>query len=487
VQPEQPPQEPGRTDHDVTDDRPSRSGLHPGAAVYEVLRGLLRFDAAEHWRLLRFLLGWVALGTVVGALAGVSSATFLTLLARATDARVEHPWLLGFLPAGGFVVGLAYRYVGGRSSQGNNLILEEVHGVEPDGPAPSGERWVPTRMAPLVLFGTLVTHLFGGSAGREGTAIQMSGSLNDGFARLVGLSGENRRLLLIAAIAGGFGSVFGVPLAGTVFALEVQTSGRLQHDALVPSLTAAIVGERVVHLLDWHHDVTPRIQLPATGVDAATLLKVAVAGLAFGLASALFSELVFGLKGAFAALVRWSPLRPAIGGLVVIALTGIVGTQDYLGLSLPLIADSYVGQVALGAFALKLLFTTITLGAGFQGGEVTPLFVIGATLGATMAAVLHVDPALLAAVGFVAVFAGATNTPLACTVMGVELFGTGAFVYLAVGCAISFVFSAHRGIYEAQRVTHTGGEDVLGRLQEQRRHWLPVRPPGRHGDAGDSR
>lgn len=486
MEPEQPQRQPDGSVDDVATDRPSQAGLHPGAALYEVARGLLRFDPAEHWRLLRFLGTWVALGAVVGALAGISSATFLTLLTRATEARVDQPWLLGLLPVGGFVVGLAYRYVGGRSSQGNNLILEEVHGVEPDGPAPSGDRWVPKRMAPLVLLGTLVTHLFGGSAGREGTAIQMSGSLNDGFARLIGLRGENRRLLLIAAIAGGFGSVFGVPLAGTVFALEVQTSGRLRHDALVPSLTAAIVGERVVHLLDWHHDVTPRVRLAALNVDAATLVKVAVAGLVFGLASALFSELVFGLKRAFTALVRWSPLRPAIGGLLVIALTGVVGTQDYLGLSLPLIADSYAGKVALGAFALKLLFTAITLGAGFQGGEVTPLFVIGATLGATMAEVLRVDPALLAAVGFVAVFAGATNTPLACTILGVELFGTGGFVYLAVGCAISFVFSAHRGIYESQRVAHVGGERVLRHLQEQRRHWLPRRPAARQDDAGGS-
>jgi H+/Cl- antiporter ClcA len=414
--------------------------------------GLLRLEPTEHGRLLAFLLRWAALGVVVGAIAGLASATFLTLLARATDARLDHPWLLALLPVGGFAVGLAYRYGGGRSSQGNNLILEEVHGVEPDaGAVPADRRWVPRRMAPLVLFGTLVTHLLGGSAGREGTAIQMSGSLNDVVARVLRLEGDDRRLLLIAAIAGGFGSVFGVPLAGAVFALEVQVAGRLRHDALVPSLAASITGAEVVHALGWHHDVTPRIALRHVDLDPLLLAKVAVAGLAFGLASALFSELVFGLKRAFALLVSWSPLRPAVGGVVVIALTLLIGSQDYLGLSLPLIGASYAGDVFLGAFVLKLVLTAVTLGSGFQGGEVTPLFVIGATLGATAAHVLGAPPALLAAVGFVAVFAGATNTPLACTVMGIELFGTGALPYLAVGCAVSYVFSAHRGIYESQR------------------------------------
>jgi H+/Cl- antiporter ClcA len=458
--------------------------LHPVAAAYELVRGLLRFDAIEHGRLFVSIVRWTVLGSIVGVVAGTSSALFLTLLARATDARAENDWFLWLLPLGGLAVGVTYHYLGGRSAQGNNLILEEVHGVEPEGPAPpAGQRWVPRRMAPLVLVGTLVTHLFGGSAGREGTAIQMSGSLTDGLARLARIGPEDRRLLLIAAIAGGFGSVFGVPLAGAVFALEVQTVGRVRHDAFVPALAASVVGDRVVHALDWHHDITPRIALGDVPFDAALLAKVAVAALAFGLVSALFSELVFGLKAAFTALVAWSPLRPAIGGVVVVALTLLVGTRDYLGLSLPLIADAYVGDVVLGAFALKLLFTAVTLGAGFQGGEVTPLFVIGATLGATMAQLLDAPPELLAAVGFVAVFAGATNTPLACTIMGIELFGAGSITYLAVGCTIAYVFSAHRGIYESQRVDGHEPDTRLRLLQERRRHWLPARrihrPPPR--------
>jgi H+/Cl- antiporter ClcA len=392
-------------------------------------------------QLLVSLLRGTVLGGVVGAVAGVASAAFLTLLARATDARLDHPWLVAFLPLAGLGIGLAYRYLGGRAAAGSNLLLEAVH----------DRTSVPRRLAPLVLVGTLVTHLFGGSAGREGTAIQMSGSLNDGLARLLRLRADDRRLVVVAAIAGGFGSVFGVPLAGTVFALEVQSVGVLRHDALVPCLAAAVVGERVVHLLDWHHDVTPRVRLADTGLDAGMLLKLAVAGVAFGLASAVFVELVRALKRAFARVAPWAPLRPVLGALVVLALAAAVGNQDYLGLSLPLIGESYAGEVFLGAFAVKLLFTGVTLGSGFQGGEVTPLFVIGAALGATCAHVLGGPSELFAAAGLLAVFAGATNTPLASTVMGVELFGGGAVVHLAVACAVSYAVSGRRGIYEAQR------------------------------------
>jgi len=435
-----------------------------------VVRAFLHFDLGEPLHLLGRLLGWVALGAAVGVLAGVSSAVFLTSLARVTDVRGDQPWLLAGLPVGGFVVGLLYHYGGGRSSQGTNLILDAVHDSDPHGHRLGDDgRWVPRRMAPLVLFGTLVTHLFGGSAGREGTAIQMSGSLSDGFARLVRLPRPDRHLLLVASIAGGFGAVFGVPLAGAVFALEVQTVGRIRHDALVPALTASIVGDRVVHLLDWPHDLTPRIELAAIPIEAGILAKVVVAGLVFGLVSALFSELVGVTKRVFAAWPPWPPVRPLVGGILVVLLALVVGNGDYLGLSLPLIEQSLTGaDVVLFAFLLKLVFTTITLGSGFQGGEVTPLFVIGATLGASVDRVLDGPPGLLAAVGLVAVFAGATNTPLACTVMGLELFGPGALVHLAIGCTVSFVISARRGIYEAQRLG--AGGTIGDRHDPSRRH-----------------
>jgi len=459
--------------------------------AYTALRHLIHFDLEEQARLLAYLVKWIVLGAAVGVLAGLASAGFLVSLDWATKTREAHPWLLFLLPVAGLVVGLGYRYGGGTSAQGNNLIIDEIH--EPTA-------WIPKRMAPLVYLGTVVTHLFGGSAGREGTAIQMSGSLTDAFNRITKLSPDDRRLLLIAAIGGGFGAVFGVPIAGFVFGLEVQAVGRLRYDAVVPALTAPIVGDLIVRGLGVTHTATPHFG--AITITAALLAKVAVAGLAFGLVSILFSELTHGIKRVAAAFVSWSPARPFIGGVLVIGLTYAVGSRAYLGLSIPLITASLAGGIGVisFAFALKLLFTSVTLGTGFQGGEVTPLFVIGTTLGATLGHLLGVPIPLMAALGFVAVFAGATNTPLACTIMGVELFGQAPLVLLAVACVVSYVFSSHRGIYSSQRVDTAKGSGLLadgadGRaltlsvLARQRRLWLPARrsgqPPEPSGDSHD--
>ena len=457
------------------------------AWMYDHLRGLIRFEVSEHVGLLRYLVKWVVLGGVAGVLAGVASAVFLVVLALATTTREGNPWLLALLPVGGFVVGLVYHYRGAGSAAGNNLILDQVQGVSVSQTTPPRANRVPLRMAPLVLVGTVVTHLFGGSAGREGTGIQMASSLADGWARLLRLKASDRRILLIASIAGGFGSVFGVPLAGTVFALEVQRIGRLRYVALMPALTAAVIGDQVTQALlgatGLPHAPTPTIGLDGIAVDGFLLGVVAGAGLAFGLASILFSELLYGIRRLYVTVIGWPPARPLVGGVIVAALAMLLGGEDHLGLSLPLIERAYAGDVLLSAFLLKIIFTTLTVGAGFQGGEVTPLFVIGATLGGALAGLAGVPPELLAAVGLVAVFAGATNTPLACTIMGIELFGADAGVYLAVGCVVSYVFSGDRGIYESQRLTETsrdanGDEETdadakLGQHMERRRPWLP--------------
>jgi H+/Cl- antiporter ClcA len=312
-------------------------------------------------------------------------------------------------------------------------------------------------MAPLILAGTLVTHLFGGSVGREGTAIQMSGSLSDLAARILRLRPADRRLFLVAAIAGGFGSVFGVPLAGCVFALEVQAVGRVRYDAIVPAMTASLVGDLVVRGLGVHH--TPVPTLAEVNLTVPLIAKVAVAGLAFGLAALAFAQLTHLVEQLFRAKVRWPPLRPVIGGVLVIAMTALVGSRAYLGLSTPLVTSALAGGIGVAgaAFALKLVFTSVTLGSGFVGGEVTPLFVIGATLGASLAHPLGLPVPLLAGIGFVAVFAGAANTPLACTIMGVELFGSGAIVPLAVGCIASYLASGEHGIYRSQRIALAKG------------------------------
>ncbi len=409
----------------------------------------------SHVRPLVAAVRWVGLGSIVGVLAGLSSAAFLELLDRVTDTRLEQPWLLWLLPLAGFAIGLVYHFGAGTAAAGNGLLLEEIH---------EQRTWIPRRMAPLVLGSTLVTHLFGGSAGREGTAIQMSGSISDNLvSRTARFTGADRRLVLTAAVAGGFGAVFGVPFAGCIFALEVPTAGRFRHDGLVPALTAAVVGDQVVRRLGVEH--TPFPVVVPVDLTVGLIAKLVAVGIAFGLAARVFTGVLHACKRLFQRLIGWAPLRPLVGGIVVVALTYVVDTRDYLGLSLPLMLDSFgtdafgrgsvgagVVGVATFAFAWKLVFTVITLGSGFQGGEVTPLFVIGATVGATVGDVLGAPVALFAAMGVVAVFSGATKTPIACTVMGVELFSAAIIVPLAIGCVLAYLLSGDDGIYSGQRV-----------------------------------
>lgn len=388
------------------------------------------------------LLKWILLGGGVGLLTGTASAFFLKSLDFVTDLRLAHPWLLFLLPLGGALVSFLYFRYGGSSAKGNNLILEQIQaGTEP----------VLLRMAPLVLAGTLITHLFGGSAGREGTAVQMGGSLAEWFGKVLKVQPVDRRILLICGISGGFGSIFGTPLAGTVFGLEVLAVGLITHEALIPAFIASFAGNLtaasfwgVTHL---HYPIG---DIPS--LSGITVLKVVFASMLFGLTSVLFSELTHALKKGYTRFFRNPMIKSAVGGVVIIGLVYVLGTRDYLGLGIPLIQDSFTGDVAPFAFLGKLVFTSLTLGAGFQGGEVTPLFAIGATLGHALSGFLHLYAPFLAGLGFVAVFCGATNTPIACFLLGIELFGADGAVYLFIACLVSYLFSGHTGIYTSQQI-----------------------------------
>lgn len=439
-----------------------------GVQLYGALRELVVLHLVDLRPFLKLAGKWTLLAGVVGILAGTASWVFLSALAWATATRLSHPWLLHALPLAGLGMGWIYYRFGGAAALGNNLVIDEVNSNH-------NHSKIPLRMAPLILLGTIVTHLCGGSAGREGTAIQMGASLADGVRRLLRLSGEDRRLLLMAGISGGFGSVFGVPVAGFVFGMEVQGIGRIRYEGMIPCLVAAFVGDLVARAWGTPHSHYP--QLAATPLELLLLLKVTVAGVVFGLTSLLFVELTHSIKEKMPRITTWTPLYPVIGGVTVIGLTGLVRTDDYLGLSLPLITASVEGAtVTPWAFALKLLFTAVTVGSGYLGGEVTPLFVIGATLGSTLSGWLGVPPALLAAIGLVAVFAGASNTPLACAIMGIELFGSGATAYLVLGCVVAYVASGHRGIYLTQRIhqpktaiTDLQADESLRTLRARRR------------------
>lgn len=414
------------------------------------LRGFFDLRAAHVGSALR----WAAMLAPVSAAIGSLCALFLWALDAATRLRFAHPALLFGLPLAGLVVGLVYAWKGRPAERGANLIVEQIH--EPGG-------GVPRRMAPLILVATVVTHLFGGSAGREGTAVQLGGSLASGFGRLFRLTPADTRILLMAGVAAGFGAVFGTPVAGAVFALEVLTVGRIQYEALIPCLGAALLGDWTCHAWGIEHTayhIAYRPQPGAFHLEPRLLAEAAAAGVAFGLAGLGFAEAQHRLSAAFRRLVPASALRPFVGGLLVILLVQLVGSRAYLGLGVwsPNPADPTISgffdpaRVDHWSWALKALFTFVTLSAGFKGGEVTPLFFIGAGLGHAIAALIGAPVDLFAGLGFVAVFAGAANTPLACTLMGVELFGGEHTAYLAAACFVAYLCSGHSGIYRAQRL-----------------------------------
>lgn len=412
---------------------PSRTGL---------LSGIFHF----------FKQGLLAL--LVGLIAGSATAFFLWSLDEVTKLHWQHPWLLWLLPVGGFAVGLIYHYQGKGSDKGNNLILDEIH---------QSGGGVPSRMAPLVLIGTLTTHLFGGSAGREGTAVQMGGSLASLLARGFKLRHDQHRLILMCGMAAGFGAVFGTPLTGALFAMEVLVIGRLKYEAFIPVMIASLVGD--LTCTAWgirHTDYTLDTTTHAV-FQLSLLAKAALSGVAFGWAARFFSELTQGIQRLIAKWVVYVPLRPAIGGCVILILVFVLGTRDYLGLGVDvppggqvsIVASFHEGGATPWSWFWKTLFTAVTCGSGFKGGEVTPLFFIGSTLGHALGVLLNEPVVLFAAFGFIAVFAGAANTPISCTVMGMELFGAQSGVYFAVVCFVAFYSSGHSGIYLSQRLARS--------------------------------
>jgi len=388
---------------------------------------------------------WLTLGTLVGALCGGASAGFLWLLDRATHFRTSHEEIIYALPIAGLVLGWVYHRLGTSIRGGNDLVIDRLH---------DGGAEIPLRMASMVLFGTLLTHLFGGSAGREGTAVQMGASLSDWVSHRLKLSAELRRDVLTAGVAAGFGSVFGTPIAGAIFAVEVVVIGRIDHRALAPALVASLVGDLVTRGLGIEHTAYPAA--PHVALTPLLLVEWLALSGAVALTTAVFIELTHFIKLRGASLLPSLPIRMAVGGLVVVALWKVVGTSDYLGLGIPTILRAFEDPtLPVSTFALKLLFTAVTLGAGFIGGEVTPLFFMGAALGSVAARLFGIPLALGAGVGMAAVFAASSNTPIALSIMAMELLGGSAFPHVAIVCVLSHLLVGHRSIYLAQRLVRT--------------------------------
>lgn len=412
----------------------------------------------EQFAIASHLIKWTLLVIPVSFIVGSLVALFLWLLDQVTIARWQHEWLLFLLPIAGVLIYYLYKYLGKNADGGNNLIMNEIH--EPGG-------GVPARMTPLVLSTTIITHLFGGSAGREGTAVQMGGSMAGLISRWLKLSKQDTQILLMTGIAAGFGAVFGTPVTGAIFALEVLAVGKINYKALLPCLMASVFADfscaaygiyHTSYHIAFENITTSSIHFLHFNYNL--LWKVIIAGVCFGLTGYFFSEMSHTIKNYSNRFLQIKWLIPIIGGCIIIGLTFALGSKDYLGLgvtnpnpnAVTIISSFREGGADYLSWFWKILFTAFTLSMGFKGGEVTPLFFIGATLGNTIAVLTGAPVDLMAGLGFIAVFAGATNTPIACTIMGVELFGGEYVLYYAIACFTAYYFSGHTGIYHAQRL-----------------------------------
>jgi H+/Cl- antiporter ClcA len=402
---------------------------------------------------------------------GLASAGFLLLLERATRFRVTHELIVYALPLAGIVVGIAYEHWGQSIKGGNNLVLDTIH---------DGREQIPIRMAPMVVIGTVLTHLFGGSAGREGTAVQMGACFADAIAHRVRLHADGRRQLIAAGIAGGFGSVFGTPIAGMLFGLEVVWVGHVEYPAILPALVAAVVGDIVTRACGVVHTSYPVV--PFQAMSPLLTFKWLVFAMAVASTSTSFVELTHGLKHRLEKHIARLPLRMMAGGITVVAMWKLIGSSDYLGLGIPTILRAFVDPgLPSYAFAAKLVFTAVTLSAGFLGGEVTPLFFIGATLGAVLGRLLGIPVPLAAGVGLAGVFAAAANTPISLSIMAVELMGANLLPHVVIVCVVAYLLTGHRGIYPSQRLARfkTGRRALLHAvsLRDAHRAREPDDPP----------
>ena len=382
---------------------------------------------------LRLLL-FAAIG---GALTGAISFSFLKGLDWATRTRVAHGWLLWLLPLVGLAVGAVYHYWGGHAKGGTPYVIEQGH-IFTHG--------VPSRMAPMIWGGSVLGHLAGASVGREGAALQMAGSATDTAARLGRLSKVDRRTLVIASLAGGWGGVFAVPFTGVAFALQMTRKHRWR--ALLPSIVSAFTAKWTVDALGYSMSARPH--LPALSLSWSLPFKLLLAGAAFGLLARVFVWTLHLVKARMGHWVKWPPARPIIGAAATIGLAALVG-RDYLGLSTPLLDTAFAGaHVHWYEPLLKLVFTLIALGTGFVGGEVLPLFVMGGTLGGAIAPGLSVSGPLLATTGSVAAFSSAAGVVLTGLVLSVEQFGWNALLPAVIVGVGAHLAAGKPGLY----VTH---------------------------------
>ena len=399
---------------------------------------------------LLFILKWLVIIIMTASIVGSSTAWFLIALDFVTIWRTDHIWVVNFLPLIGLGIGYAYHYFGTAVQKGNNLILITHQAEETTSSrstTSSSTKPIPLLMAPLVFISTLLTHVGGGSAGREGTAVQMGGAIADQFTTLFKLSSAERKTILIMGVSAGFAAVFGTPWAAAVFALEIMSFKKVKFENIIPSFAAAFGAHYICLAWMVKHTAYSIDIIPS--ISASTISWTMLAGIIFGLAALLFIYTGKFFEVLFSK-IKFEPMRPFIGGIIIALFIVVANSTKYIGLGIPSIVDAFNEPAGSFDFALKILLTSLTLSAGFKGGEVTPLFFVGAALGNILIWFIPFPMALLAGMGFVAVFAGATHCVIASIIMGIELFGIQAGLYVGLASMVAYFASGMNGIYSAK-------------------------------------
>ena len=387
------------------------------------------------------LVKWMTVGALVGGVGGLVGSLFHLGVNYATGVREAHPWVLYLLPVGGLVIVCLYR-ITKMEGKGTNAVIESVH----------FGREVPIWLVPLIFIGTVITHLCGGSAGREGAALQIGGGIGYGTGRLLHLGEKDLPLATLCGMSGVFAALFGTPLTATVFALEVISVGVLYYAGLIPCITASMMGYLVSRLMG----IAPtRFTVTTPALNGWTMLLVVILALLCALVSILFCRGLHLAEHLAEKYFKNAYVRILAGAAVIVGITLLLGTTDYNGAGMHIIEQAVAGQASPRAWLWKLLLTVVTIACGFKGGEVVPSFFIGATFGCVVGAFLGLDPGFAAAVGLVAVFCGAVNCPLASVILSVELFGSGDLLYFAMACAISYLASGYCGLYSSQTILYS--------------------------------
>lgn len=386
---------------------------------------------------------WVFFAIIVGAAVGLCGTLFSILLMYATDMRTQYPWLILLLPVGGLVIVGLYQLLHDQNDTGTNLVISAIH---------SGDH-LPFRMAPLIFLSTLITHLLGGSAGREGAALQMGGSLGNTLGRIFRFDEKDRHVMIMCGMSAAFSALFGTPMAAAIFSLEVVSVGVMYYVALVPCVISSLVARGIADAFGVANEMFLITLIPKFSV--LTAVKISVLAVLCALVSIIFCIVLHKTEEAYRHFFKNPYLRVAAGGCIVVLLTALVGKQTYNGTGIAIIEQCIDGTVRPEAFLLKMLFTALTLGAGYKGGEIVPTFFTGAAFGCLFGNLFGFSPTLCTAVGMSSMFCGVTNCPITSLLISFELFGYDGMPYFLLAIAFSYMLSGYFGLYRSQKIMYS--------------------------------